>query len=118
MLSLIGRCRCPLPTGFSNRFQTRPFGTASLCRVDTTGEAESERAPAVQNVLLGVDPDTHGAIACCTWAAVSDPEAVVDLSSISLKVFDMPCATVQLVKKMKATGKPAVRRYEAVIGAG
>ena len=35
----------------------------------------------------------------------------VDLSKISVKVFDMPCATVQLVKKIKATGKQAVRRY-------
>jgi|LauGreSBDMM110SN_4_FD.fasta_scaffold464597_1 hypothetical protein len=80
--------------------------------VRAKGISKLHEPVSIKNVLLAIDPDTHGAIACCTWMAAADGDdaSSVDLGRVSLKIFDMPCATVQLVKKMKKTGAQAVRR--------
>lgn len=79
----------------------------------------SGKTPLTSNVLIAVDPDTKGAIAVATWSScnveasmhgASGLSEVVDWTSVEFRVFDMPCATVQLAKKSKVTGKPAVRR--------
>jgi hypothetical protein len=80
----------------------------------------SSSTPLTSNVLIAVDPDTKGAIAVATWTSYSmsapmhdgagNGLEVVDWKSVEFRVFDMPCASVQLAKKSKVTGKPAMRR--------
>eukprot|EP00195_Chlamydomonas_chlamydogama_P009598 CAMPEP_0202897452 /NCGR_PEP_ID=MMETSP1392-20130828/6205_1 /ASSEMBLY_ACC=CAM_ASM_000868 /TAXON_ID=225041 /ORGANISM="Chlamydomonas chlamydogama, Strain SAG 11-48b" /LENGTH=463 /DNA_ID=CAMNT_0049583079 /DNA_START=111 /DNA_END=1502 /DNA_ORIENTATION=- len=106
-----------------------PPGPSSLPFYETTrnlSTTSSHVIPPPQrttHVLVAVDPDTHGAIAVATWSAKSSGVSgtgseerphlpLADPSSISIKVYDMPCATVQLAtKKSKVTGKPSIRRW-------
>lgn len=113
-VNLLGHIRrSSLHRSHSNQFQNadsnnRGRGIASASAINKKGMPKNPSL--IKNVLLAVDPDTRGAIAYCSWIAQDDQkDAVVDFTSLSLKVFDMPCASVQLVKKLKS-GKQAVRR--------
>lgn len=110
--SLLGRyASSGLSSALANRSQHRRI-PVSMCRSSAEGlQIKQAGSTGITNVLVAVDPDTRGAIACATWTADPGSSSPVELSSLSIKVFDMPCATVHLMKKMKATGKPAVRRY-------
>ena len=108
-MRILGHSRLSSLSCISNRGRGN-LDLSTIARGKKVSKLEESRN--IKNVLIAVDPDTHGAIACCTWMSPADHEneAIVDLSNVTVKIFDMPCATVQLVKKMKTTGKQAVRR--------
>ena len=100
------------PTARKNRESVEPSE-------EEIGRTRSGHAGLRRTVLLAVDPDTKGAIAVATWSSShlasmpggeNDALEVVDWQTIEFRVFDMPCASVQLMKKSKVTGKPATRR--------
>ncbi|KAL6763085.1 hypothetical protein V8C86DRAFT_2432164 [Haematococcus lacustris] len=84
-------------------------------------EQQPQAAVATRVVIVAVDPDTHGAVTMATWVTNDPLNAAVDLSQLEppaghtascspdVRVFDMPCATVELIGKKKPTGKPSKR---------
>ncbi|GAX81464.1 hypothetical protein CEUSTIGMA_g8893.t1 [Chlamydomonas eustigma] len=76
--------------------------------------SESPNRPST-HLLIAVDPDTRGAIATATWqvdhtSPRSSSNPNIDIKTLTWRLFDMPCATVNLVKRNKVSGKPLVRR--------
>ncbi|KAJ9521358.1 hypothetical protein QJQ45_001261 [Haematococcus lacustris] len=82
-------------------------------------EQQPQAAVATRVVIVAVDPDTHGAVTMATWVTNDPLNAAVDLSQLEdVRVFDMPCATVELIGKKKPTGKPSKRRWLDVVSSG
>ena len=63
-----------------------------------------------------MDPDTSGAIAVVSWTTPS-LDVPVDLASLDVKLYDMPCLIVKLNRRSERTGEQVIRRCGQRVGA-
>uniref|UniRef100_A0A7S3QXA2 Uncharacterized protein n=1 Tax=Dunaliella tertiolecta TaxID=3047 RepID=A0A7S3QXA2_DUNTE len=79
-----------------------------------TSTSPSQAAP-TRVVVVGVDPDTNGALAVASWLSY-DLSEKVDLSRAQWQMYDVPVAVVELLTKTK-DGKSRRRRWLDIIAA-